>query len=106
NLAPRVRPALEPLRRHIAQGPDDVTGLGRSVGALGLGQAEVGDPDRAARVYQEVRGLDVAVEDALRMRVGQALGDLQADPRDRASRSVRSSSMTSSRPWPWMYCMA
>ena len=46
---------------------------------VGLGQAEVGHPDGAAGVQQQVRRLDVAVEDALLVGVLQRLGHLHAD---------------------------
>ena len=46
-----------------------------------VGQAEVGDPDGPLVVEQQVRRLDVAVDDPLGMGVGQRLGDLDADPR-------------------------
>ncbi len=49
-----------------------------------LGQAEVGDPDVAGDVEQEVGRLDVAVQDPLLVGVGQGLGDLDADPGHRA----------------------
>jgi hypothetical protein len=42
-----------------------------------LGQAEVGHPDSAPRIEQQVRRLDVAVEDPLPVRVGQSLRHLQ-----------------------------
>ena len=45
-----------------------------------LGQAEIGDPDSPARVEQQVRRLDVAVDDSLGVGVGQCVGDLDADP--------------------------
>ena len=51
------------------------------VAVLGLGQAEVGDPDLALGVEQQVGRLDVAVEDALLMSVFERLGHLDADPR-------------------------
>ena len=44
-------------------------------------QPEVGDPDGAPLVEQDVRRLDVAVDDPLGVRVGQGLGRLEADPR-------------------------
>ena len=74
--------ALERLRRHVAQGAQDVAGVGEVLVVVELGQAEVGDPDGAAGVEQQVRGLDVAVEDALGVGVGQGVGDLGADAGD------------------------
>ena len=47
-----------------------------------LGQAEVGDPDGPLDVQQQVRRLDVAVQDPLAVGVVQGLGHLEADPRD------------------------
>ena len=44
-----------------------------------LGQAEVRDPDDARVVEQEVARLDVAVDDAAGMGVGQPLRRLAAD---------------------------
>ena len=85
DVAPRLRAAIEPLRRHEAHGADDVAGLGQSVFSLErLGQAEIGDPDVSPGVEQEVGGLDVAVEYALLVGVGQGFGDLAADAGDRA----------------------
>ncbi len=55
-----------------------VVGLGR------LGQPEVGHPDVAVVVQQQVRRLDVAVQDALAIGVFQGLGDLDADAGDAA----------------------
>ena len=56
----------------------------REVLLLELRQAEVGDPDVASRVEQEVRRLDVAVDHPLAMRIRQRVGDLDADTGDLA----------------------
>ena len=82
DVAAGVGPAVEPLGGHVAEGADDVAGARRAVGALGLGQAEVGHPGDALGVHQDVRRLDVAVEDALAMGVGQRLGHLDAQAGD------------------------
>ena len=70
--------AAEPLGGHVAERAQDVAGLGQAVVAR-LGQAEVGDPDDPFGVQQQVRGLDVAVDDPPRMGVGQARRHLPAD---------------------------
>jgi hypothetical protein len=46
-----------------------------------LGQAEVGQPDVPLIVDQQVRGLDVAVDDSAVVGVGQGLRRLKAPPR-------------------------
>ena len=52
--------------------------------SLGLGQAEVGDPDDPCGVQQQVRRLDVAVDDPPGMGVGQPRRRLPADLRHAA----------------------
>ena len=83
-----VAAALEPLGGHVADRAHDVAGAGQVAVAGDLGQAEVGDPDRAVGVEQEVRRLDVAVQDAVLVGVVEGLGDLKPDPRH-ASRVLR-----------------
>jgi hypothetical protein len=84
HVAAAVGPALEPLGRHVAKGPDDVARGRQVTPPVGLGEAEVDDPDGALVIHQQVRRLDVAVQDALVVRVGQRLGDLEAGARDPA----------------------
>ena len=43
-------------------------------------QAEVGHPDRPLLVKQKVRRLDIAMDHALGMSIGERLGNLHADP--------------------------
>jgi hypothetical protein len=70
--------ALEPFRGHVAQRADDVAGDGQRV-LLRFGQAEIGDPDDAGGVQKQVRRLDVPVDNAAGMGVGQGVGRLPAD---------------------------
>ena len=61
--------ALRLLRAHVAQRAQQVAGHGQLSVALALGQAEVGDPEVAAAVHQQVRRLNVAVDDPQAVRV-------------------------------------
>src|SRR5262249_22035161 len=58
---------------------DHVPGLRQVVAVGRLGQAEIRDPDGTMRVQQQIGRLDVAVQRALAVSVGQRLGDLDAD---------------------------
>ena len=65
---------------HVAQGPEQVAAMRQVAAALEAGQAEVGDPEVARAVDQQVAGLDVAVQDAQRVGVLQGLGRLHGQP--------------------------
>ena len=64
-----------------AQGADDLAFQGEVVRFLRLRQAEVGDPDRALQVQQQVGRLDIAVQHPLSVGVRQRIGHLGTDPR-------------------------
>ncbi len=65
DLAAGVVLAVERLRRQVTQGPDHVAGGGQVLLARRLGQPEIGDPDVAVQVQEQVGRLDVAVQDTL-----------------------------------------
>ncbi len=73
---------LHLLGRHVVGGAHDVAGA-RHGGGGEAGHPEVHDLHRAVLVDEDVRGLDVAVNDALLVRVGQA-GQHRGDDRDLA----------------------
>ena len=81
DVAPAVDLAAERLGGHVPQGAEDVAGVRQVLLVVRLGQAEVGHPDDPVGVEQQVRRLDVAVDDPLGVRVGQGVGHLDADPR-------------------------
>ena len=81
DVALRQGLALEPFRSHEADRADDVAGVRQLLRPFGLGQPEVGDPHRPLQIEQQVRRLDVAVQDTLAVGVGQRVGGLDADPR-------------------------
>jgi len=81
NVAAGVALSLKSLGRHVANRANDVSGPRQPI-FLRLRQAEVGDPHDAAGVEQEVRRLDVAVNDSPFVGVGQCRRDLPADAGD------------------------
>ena len=66
----------EALRRHVAQRADEVAGVGQGR-VLRLDEAEVAHPEHAGGVQEQVGRLDVAVNDAVGVGIGQRLGHLQ-----------------------------
>jgi hypothetical protein len=79
DVAALIRGDRKPLGRQIAEGADDFTGLGQVVGAVNLGEPEVGQPDISTEVEEQVRGLDVPVECSLGMGILERVGHLIAD---------------------------
>ena len=71
----RAWPAL--LGAHVAQGADEVSGRRHAGFTPDTGQAEVGDPQVAATIDQQVGRLHVAVHNAALVGVFERLGRLQ-----------------------------
>ena len=58
--------SVQPLRGQVAQSPQQVAGLGQCHGvAVVVSQTEIGYPDRALIVHEEIGGLHVAVDHTL-----------------------------------------
>ena len=66
------------LRRHVVQRAQDVPGLGEARGVEAR-DAEIGNLDAPVVVHEDVGGLEVAVEDTLRMAMGEPVEDLARD---------------------------
>jgi hypothetical protein len=75
-----VAPRHHLLRAHVLRRAEHRPGLGGVIGVLDLGDAEVEHLDDAPVVApigeEQVRGLEVAVDDAERMRLGDRVGSL------------------------------
>ena len=69
------------LRAHVANRARQVAGQRQAPFGLKLSEAEVGDPQLAAGVEQQIPRLDVAMNHAHLVRVLQGLGRLDAQPR-------------------------
>ena len=81
-VASSVGHAAESLGRHVAERADHVARVRQVVAFLELRQAEVGDPYIPQRVEQQVRRLDIAVENAPSVGMGQRVGNLGSEPGD------------------------
>ena len=103
--------AAEPdlLRRHVRGAPDRLVRPGDPGVLLELGDAEVEDLHQSVGTEHHVRRLDVAMHDALGVRLGEPVGDLGGDrarsrrldrPRSSAARSVSPSQYASARKRP------
>ena len=94
------------LGRHVGGGPDDVAGARQRVAAEHAGDAEVGQPGQLrgrcrALGNQHVGGLDVAVDHALGMGVGERVAQRDPDLDDVAIRQpARLQSRRASRRGP------
>ena len=68
------------LGGHVVRGTEDDAPAGDSGAGGDAGEAEVEDLGPSIGPDQDVGGLDVAMDDAARMRVGEAGADLEEDP--------------------------
>ena len=85
NVGPLVddaAPGQGLLRAHVAESPDHVAGVRQTEIAGKARQAEIGDPERAVVVDQEVGRLDIAMEDPQAMCVVECVGRLNAQSGD------------------------
>ena len=84
-----VRPAVhllpgDLLRRHVGRRPQDGVALGERASPRDLGQPEVHHLDAPFRGALDVRALDVAVNDAVGMRLPERVQDLEGHRHDLA----------------------
>ena len=87
DVGPIIR--LGPITRrlfgaHVAERAQDIARHREAGIGMRGGQAEVGDPEMAVRIHQQVRRLDVAVHDAHLVCVVESFGRLDAQPGDLA----------------------
>jgi len=68
------------LGRHVGGGADQRSGLGQRVRTGDPRDAEVGDLGSALPVEDDVRRLQVAVDEVVLVRVREPIGDLRRDP--------------------------
>src|SRR5262249_22478383 len=70
------------LGTHVTQSSQQVAGASQAHFILKTSQTEVGDPEVASGVDEEVSRFDIAVEDSQAMSVLERLGGLLTEPSD------------------------
>ena len=75
DVAAHIRPTFDHLRRQITERAENVARI-RQLAIPNFRQAEIGDPHIAIGSYQEIRGLDVAMQNAALVRMLQRVSDL------------------------------
>ncbi len=87
----QVLPSLALFRRHILRGAQQIARRGeRLLGGERLGDAEVGEDDSIAfLVDEDVVRLDIAMDDAATVRVGESIRRLRQVPEDLFERWLR-----------------
>ena len=71
------------FRAHVAEASEHLAGECQSgFGGLDSGESEVGYPEFASMVDEQVGGFDVAVDDAAIMSVVEGFGGLDSEPTD------------------------
>ena len=78
-IAAPIRPTFESFGRHVAERADEVARVSETFSAFCFREAEIGHPDVAAGIEQQVRWLDVAMQDAFGVGIRQCFGNLQSD---------------------------
>ena len=89
-MCPLKRLRHELFRSHIVGSPHHHAGHGERTRAGELGNAEIGDPDVSTREEHDIRRLDVAMDDAVRMSVVERPRRRRDDAEDLAGRQRRS----------------
>ena len=70
------------LGAHVSRSAEGLVGFSQVEAAADPGQAEIGDPEVALFIDQEVRGLDVAMQDVVGVGVFQGRCGLSGEPGD------------------------
>src|SRR5688572_15994265 len=78
NVGPWIRPTTKLLGCHVTQGSHQLAFMGQVSSVLTRGQPEVSNPQGPLSVQQQVGRLNVAVNDALLVRICQCLRSLQS----------------------------
>ncbi len=106
---PEVRAEIDGLAGSLFGGHVERRAAGRAIdgdgSGAGAGEAEIDDAGDAVLGHDDVAGLDIAVEDAVFMGLGETGGDLPGNPESFGKRAAPRA-IFSRRVVPWWYAMA